>query len=191
MLERVHRKILRTIQGLPVRCPSVVLTTLLGSRDISSFISQQQLTFSNPITSMSTTDLPRLILERLTNPPLSGIIPLWQQLLDNQREEASKLSGTLLSGLTSKSCQLERLTALLSHGSSVLSAIQVVGEQQRLLAENEEDNEELLAMFVDRQSSHLELLLHRAREQLVVAEREERETKLAMNKTKEEVWENR
>ena len=84
MLERVHRKILRTIQGLPVRCPSVALTSLLGSRDISSFISQQQLTFINSIASMSTTDLPRLILEqRLTNPSLSGIIPLWQQLLDN------------------------------------------------------------------------------------------------------------
>ena len=84
MLERVHRKILRTIQGLPVRCPSVALTSLLGSRDISSFISQQQLTFINSIASMSTTDLPRLILEqRLTNPLLSGIIPLWQQLLDN------------------------------------------------------------------------------------------------------------
>ena len=102
-------------------------------------------------------------------------------------EEASKLSATLLSNLTSKSCQLERLKALLGHGSSVLSAMQVVGEQQRLLAENEEDDEELLAVFVDRQSSRLELLLHRAREQLVVAEREERETKLAMNKTKEEV----
>ena len=48
MLERVHRKILRTIQGLPTRCPSVALTSLLGSRDISSFISQQQLTFINP-----------------------------------------------------------------------------------------------------------------------------------------------
>ena len=83
MLERVHRKILRTIQGLPVRCPSAALTSLLGSRDISSFILQQQLTFINSITSMSTTDLPRLILERLSNPSLSGIIPLWQRLLDN------------------------------------------------------------------------------------------------------------
>ena len=108
--------------------------------------------------------------------------------LKKRHEEASKLSATLLSDLTSKSCHLERLKALLGHGSSVLSAMQVVGEQQRLLAENEEDDEELLAVFVDRQSSRLELLLHRAREQLVVAEREERETKLAVNKTKEEVW---
>ena len=84
VLERIHRKILRTIQALPVRCPSVALTSLLGSRDISFFISQQQLTFMNSITSMSTTDLPRLILEqRLSNPSLSVMIPLWQQLLDN------------------------------------------------------------------------------------------------------------
>ena len=108
--------------------------------------------------------------------------------LKKRHEEASKLSATLLSDLTSKSCHLERLKALLGHGSSVLSAMQVVGEQQRLLAENEEDDEELLAVFVDRQSSRLELILHRAREQLVVAEKEERETKLAMNKTKQEVW---
>ena len=84
MLERVHRKILRTIQGLPVRCPSVALTNLLGSRDISSFISQKQLSFINSISSMSTTDLPRQILEqRLSAPLLSGIIPLWSQLLDS------------------------------------------------------------------------------------------------------------
>ena len=84
MLERVHRKILRTIQGLPTRCPSVALTSLLSSRDTSSFISQQQLTFINSITSMSPTDLPRLILvQRLTSQSLSGIIPWWQQLLDN------------------------------------------------------------------------------------------------------------
>ena len=78
MLECVHQKILITIQGLPTRCPSVALTSLLGSRDIhvSSFISQQQLTFINSITSMSPTDLPRLILQqRLTSPSLSGIIP--------------------------------------------------------------------------------------------------------------------
>ena len=86
ILEHIHRKILRTIHSLPVRCPSVALSSLLGSRDISSYILQQQLFFINSITSMSTTDLPRLILEqRLTNRLLSGIIPLWQQLLDKFR----------------------------------------------------------------------------------------------------------
>ena len=44
MLERVHSKILRTIQGLPTRCPLTALRNLLGSRSISSFITQRQLT---------------------------------------------------------------------------------------------------------------------------------------------------
>ena len=87
MLERIHRKILRTIQGLPTRCPSIALTSLLGWKDISSFTSQQQLTFItfiNSITSMPCTALPREMLEsRLTSPSLSGVTPLWQKLLDN------------------------------------------------------------------------------------------------------------
>ncbi len=84
MLERTHRKILRTIQGLPIRCPSKALTSLLGSRDISSFISQRQLTFINSIAAMTSDDLPRQVLvARLANPTLSGIIPLWNQLLDS------------------------------------------------------------------------------------------------------------
>ena len=87
MVEQIHQKILRTIQALSIRCPSAALTSLLGSRDIASFVSQQQLTFINSTTSMSPTDVPRLILEqRLTSPLLSGIIHLWQQLLDNRHQ---------------------------------------------------------------------------------------------------------
>ena len=107
--------------------------------------------------------------------------------LKHKLEAAGKLSSALLSELTSKSCQLERLKALLGQGSSVLSAMQMVSEQERLLAENEDDDEELLAVFVDRRSSRLELLLHRAREQVVAAEEEEREAKLAMDRAKEQV----
>ena len=107
--------------------------------------------------------------------------------LKHKLEAASKLSSTLISELTSKSCQLERLKALLGHGSSVLSAMQMVSEQERLLAENEDDDEELLAVFVDRRSSRLELMLHRAREQVLAAEEEEREAKLAMDRAKEQV----
>jgi len=107
--------------------------------------------------------------------------------LKHKLEAANKLSSTLISELTSKSCQLERLKALLGHGSSVLSAMQMVSEQERLLAENEDDDEELLAVFVDRRSSRLELMLHRAREQVLAAEEEEREAKLAMDRAKEQV----
>ena len=39
MLERVHRKIVRTIQGLPLRCPASGLRELAGSMDIQSYIS--------------------------------------------------------------------------------------------------------------------------------------------------------
>ena len=84
MLERIHRKILRTIQGLPIRCPSKALTSLLGSRDISSLISQHQLTFINSIASMSPDDLPRqLLAARLATSPTSGVIPTWNHLLDD------------------------------------------------------------------------------------------------------------
>ena len=42
-LERVHRRILRTIQGLPLHCPSIVLTKLLGISSIDDLISQRTL----------------------------------------------------------------------------------------------------------------------------------------------------
>ena len=34
IFERTHRKILRTIQGLPTRCPTTALQSLIGSRSI-------------------------------------------------------------------------------------------------------------------------------------------------------------
>ena len=54
---------------------------------------------------MSTTDLPRLILEQqLSNPSLSGIIPLWQQLLDNLNLPTLKSAQTIqLATVTSPS----------------------------------------------------------------------------------------
>ena len=45
MLERVHRKILRTIQGLPLRCRSKALQCLMGVPSILSLIQQRQLNF--------------------------------------------------------------------------------------------------------------------------------------------------
>ena len=44
-LERVHRKILRTILGVPTRCPYSSLTTLLGSQSIENCIRQRILGF--------------------------------------------------------------------------------------------------------------------------------------------------
>ena len=39
IFERTHHKILRTIQGLPIRCPAAALQSLIGSCSISSYIS--------------------------------------------------------------------------------------------------------------------------------------------------------
>ena len=105
--------------------------------------------------------------------------------LRQKHESASKLSSNLLTKLTAKSCQLERLKALLGHGSSVLSAIQMVREQERLLMENEDGDEELLAVFMDRRSSRSETLLQMAKEQVQRAEVEEKETKRCMLSAKD------
>ena len=105
--------------------------------------------------------------------------------LRQKHENAGKSSSNLLSQLTAKSCQLERLKALLGNGSSVLSAIQMVREQERLLVENEDDDEELLAVFMDRKSSRLEALLQKAKEQLQRTEAEEKEAKKYMLSAKE------
>ncbi len=105
--------------------------------------------------------------------------------LKKKHEEASQSSAELLKELTIKSCQLERLKALCGQGSSVLSAMQMVGEQERLLAENEEDDVELLALFGDRRSSRYDTLLQRLHEQLSNAEAEEMTAKQRMVKFKE------
>ena len=44
MLERTHRKLLRTIQGLPTRCPSLALSSSL---EISALVDCRQLCFIN------------------------------------------------------------------------------------------------------------------------------------------------
>ena len=110
-----------------------------------------------------------------------------------RHEESSKLADSLLKSLTSKSCQLEKLKALMGQSSSVLSAMQMVSEQERQLVENEEDDEELLALFMDKQTTRLETLLVRAKEQVRVAEEEEREAKKSMIKSKETAlhWHNK
>ena len=113
--------------------------------------------------------------------------------LRQKHENAGKLSSSLLSELTAKSCQLERFKALFGNGSSVLSAIQMVREQERLLVENEDDDEELLAVFMDRKSSRLETLLQKAKEQFQRAEAEEKEAKRYMLSAKDKAihWQNK
>ena len=58
-----------TIQGLPIRCPTAALQSLIGSCSISSYISQRQLAFINSIVNMEASDLPKQLLEaRVRNP---------------------------------------------------------------------------------------------------------------------------
>ncbi len=79
MLERIHRKILRTIQGLPIRCP---LTSLIGSLGISSLVDCRQLCFINSIARMSAEDLPkRVLLERSLLDKDSGLLKTWSALV--------------------------------------------------------------------------------------------------------------
>ena len=83
MLERVHRKILRTIQGFPLRCPASGLRGLAGSMDIQSYISQRNLSFIFSIISLQPDVLVRkLLTERITTPTTDGVIPRWNSLLE-------------------------------------------------------------------------------------------------------------
>ena len=83
ILERTHRKILRTIQGLPISCPAAALQSLIGSRSISSYISQRQLAFIYSIINMQASDLPKQLLEAsVGNPRANGITVTWGNLLD-------------------------------------------------------------------------------------------------------------
>ena len=110
--------------------------------------------------------------------------------LKQKLNETSLCSTDLQKQVISKSCELERVKALLGQGGAVLSAMRMVSEQKRLLSENEEDDYELLAVFFDRlsrKSSRIDVLMERAQEQLKLAMKEEEETRQAMIKTKEQV----
>ena len=82
MLERFHRKILRTIQGLPTRCPSLALLQLLGVPSISHLIALRSLSFI-----VSTLYLPddavakRVLLFKISGSATkSGLISRYQTL---------------------------------------------------------------------------------------------------------------
>ena len=64
MLERVHRNILRTIQGLPTRCRSTFLSCMLGSNNIESMSFQRKLNFVNSIITLDNNSLPKSFLSK-------------------------------------------------------------------------------------------------------------------------------
>ena len=84
MLERVHRKILRTIQGLPLRCNSLALQWLMGTVSITSLIHQKQLNFVLSFESLPLDSPHRLVFHALiSNPPPKGFIPTISSILTN------------------------------------------------------------------------------------------------------------
>ena len=84
MLERAHRNILHTIQGLPTRCHSSSLNYTLGSNNIESMIFQRKLNFVNSIISLDNNLLPKKLLIKRTQDPLAkGVIPDLQTTLDH------------------------------------------------------------------------------------------------------------
>ena len=82
MLEKVHRKILRTIQGLPLRCHSRALLHLTGTPCIASLIHLRQLNFLRAFSALPLDSLPRQVLvTRLCSSPTKGSLPVFCSLL--------------------------------------------------------------------------------------------------------------
>ena len=81
-LERVHRKILRTMQDLPTRCPSSSLTTLMGMQSVDTLIQQRSLGFV-----MVTANLPsesiarRVLVARAGSSSVKGVVRRFQDVL--------------------------------------------------------------------------------------------------------------
>ena len=59
MLERANRKILRTNQSLPTRCPTVALTSLIGASNIEDITQRNRLTFLTSTMALKPSALPR------------------------------------------------------------------------------------------------------------------------------------
>ena len=73
----------RTIQGLPTRCPNSSLNILLGSDDIESRIMQHKLNFINSKANLDDNALAKkLLLARAEDPSARGLIVNLRQLLD-------------------------------------------------------------------------------------------------------------
>ena len=84
MIERVHRKILRTIQGLPLRCHSRALLHLMGVPSISSLIQQRQLNFVHTFSGLPADSLPKLVMmKRNYYSPKKGSLPVFYGLFES------------------------------------------------------------------------------------------------------------
>ena len=100
MLERVHHKILRTIQGLPLRCHSKALQCLMGAPSILSLIQQRQLKFLYSLSLLPADSLPHLVLIRAPHRrDLFQFLDLWLiSLISPLSLPSSMESGVSLHG---------------------------------------------------------------------------------------------
>ena len=82
-LERVQRRVLRTIQGLPVRCPSTCLTKLLGVISIEDSIIQRSLGFIVATANLPVDSLARQVLvARANSPGATGVVKRYGEILE-------------------------------------------------------------------------------------------------------------
>ena len=79
IMERVHRKILRTIQGLPTQCITSAVLSLFGSTCMYSLVQQRQLTFVHSLSTMANDALPKR-----SSLPESLLVPGRDQFLCGQ-----------------------------------------------------------------------------------------------------------
>ena len=83
ILERTHNKILRSIQCLPLRCPTLALNHLMGTLTIEAQIEARQLCFIFSIINLPPASIPKIILSnRLANPSDNSIVAHWSSLME-------------------------------------------------------------------------------------------------------------
>ena len=78
-LEQVHRKIFRTIQGLPISYPSSFLSTLLGVQSIDASIQQRSLGFIVAILPIYLWT--RILVARAASNPKKGVVKRYREIL--------------------------------------------------------------------------------------------------------------
>ena len=82
MLECVHRKILRTIVGLPTCCKTKALLHTLGSLSIERLIQLRQINFLHSFSFLPSDSLHcRVLVTLIKNPPAGGILPRLHNML--------------------------------------------------------------------------------------------------------------
>ena len=85
LLERTHRKILRTISGMPIRCKSIALQQSLGTINVQNMICQRQLTFIQSFARLPQNSLPRQIMDSRISSASSqrSVISTWCSLSES------------------------------------------------------------------------------------------------------------